>query len=340
MRALEWNRLTEITKTQKPFRGTTNRFPIGKRTHNTKCFYLEERNGEKVYVITYGHDHTTHFHTEEEYKASPSTIHYREWADEGQKYASYVPHPREMGIVRSDNTFEFTGNSYGQGENMLLTQWSLGTFFRSSRHGGMVYRQNYSDPLFHPIFKGMRVYCDTMRPVESSQYKIVGRRVSRKDANEFLKKYEDFYTINETMFKAMEWGSFIDTVIDIGVQNGLDFEKNWYLTREDHTRLLEFANKSLNDAPLDSCVSFLLAYDIKNMYSNARGHTDPKRSSYYAREIELDVLFSNLKRKLNKELYSKNPTVMKPIEHEAGKYYPPSEWGVEIYVDGKEVEQY
>jgi len=31
---------------------------------------------------------------------------------------------------------------------------------------------------------------------------------------------------------------------------------------------------------------------------------------------------------------------MKPIEHEAGKYYPPSEWGVEVYVDGKEVEQY
>ena len=76
------------------------------------------------------------------------------------------------------------------------------------------------------------------------------------------------------------------------------------------------------------------------MYSNARGNAHPSKGNYYSREIQLDVLFSNLKRKLNKELYSKNPTVMKPIEHEAGKYYPPSEWGVEVYVDGKEVEQY
>ena len=340
MRALEWNRLTEITKTQKPYRGTTNRFPIGKRTHNTKCFYLEERNGEKVYVITYGHSHKAHIHTEEEYKANPSVIHHREWADEGQKYVSYTPIPCEIGIVRSDNTFEFTGTNYGQGDNMLLSQWSMGTFFRSSRHGGMVYRQNYSDPLFHPIFKGMRVYCDDMKVHESSEYTLTGRRVSRKDANEFLKQYEDFYTINETMFKAMEWKSFMDTVLDVSSQMGIDYEKNWYMANEDKCRLLEFANKSLNDAPLDSCVCFLLAYDIKNMYANARGNANPSKGNYYAREHQLDVLFSNLKRKLNKELYSKNPTVMKPIEHEAGKYYPPSEWGVEVYVDGKEVEQY
>ena len=90
MKALEWDRLTNISKTVKPYRGTTNRFPIDKRTHNTKCFYVEERNGEQVYVITYGFRHNEHYHTKEEYEANKGKIHCREWeTDECQKYVTY-----------------------------------------------------------------------------------------------------------------------------------------------------------------------------------------------------------------------------------------------------------
>ena len=56
--------------------------------------------------------------------------------------------------------------------------------------------------------------------------------------------------------------------------------------------------------------------------------------------MELESIFINLKRKLNTELYRKNPTVMKQIEYEMGSLYPASQWGIDIYVDGKEVEQY
>ena len=51
MLALSWNRLTDITKAQKPYRGTTNRYPVGSRTQNTKNFYVDEIDGEKVYRI-------------------------------------------------------------------------------------------------------------------------------------------------------------------------------------------------------------------------------------------------------------------------------------------------
>ena len=208
MKALEWDRLTNISKTVKPYRGTTNRFPIDKRTHNTKCFYVEERNGEQVYVITYGFRHNEHYHTKAEYEANPSRIHHRQWEeDESKMYVSYTPVPRELGIVRSDNTFEFTAPYYGQGDNQIMTMWSRGTFFRSSRHGGMVYRSNSS---FHPIFKGMKVDCDTVMPAEGSEYKVVGKRVSRKDAKEFLSGYDGFYKVNEVMFKAMEYKNFMD----------------------------------------------------------------------------------------------------------------------------------
>ena len=67
MKALDWNRLTEITKNVKPYRNSTNRYPVADRRHNTKCFYVKEIDGEIVYEITYGYKYLEHFHTKEEY---------------------------------------------------------------------------------------------------------------------------------------------------------------------------------------------------------------------------------------------------------------------------------
>ena len=337
MKALEWDRLTNISKTQRPFRGTTNRFPIDKRTHNTKCFYIEERNGEQVYVITYGFRHNEHYHTKEEYEANKGKIHCREWeTDECQKYVTYSPVPRELGIVRSDNTFEFTAPYYGQGDNQIMSMWSRGYFSRSSRHGGMVYGERGS--LFHPIFKGMRLNCNTMMPAEGSEYKVVGKRVSRKDAKEFLSGYDDFYKVNEVMFKAMEYKNFMDTVVDVAEQVNAKFD-SWCLDSDVRRNLYKFFEDNKDTAPLDACCAFVLADDIQNMYRRVREHVK-QQASYRMEDLELQNLFDNVKRRLNKELYRKNPQCMKLTEYTPYQYYAPSEWGVEVYVNGNEVEQY
>ena len=335
MKALDWSRLTEITKTQKPYRGTTNRFPIGDRRHNTKDFVSEERNGEQVYSVRYGHTYKRHEHTMEEWQANQGSIHKREDYEGNIVYESYSSIPRELGIVRSDNTFEFTSAYYGQGDNMIMSNWARGWFLRSSRHGGMIYRTN---DVLHPIFKGMRVYCETMMPHESSQYQVVGKRVSRKDAKEFLSRYTDFYKINEVMLKAMDWKGYMETVADVLKPLGITTD-NWQLHSAEQEKLVKFAEENLNTSPLDAGIAYALAYDVQNLFSRHRAFSDPNGSSYYNREVELDVVFSNLKRKLNKELYKKNPSVMKLTEYEPNKPYPPSEWGVDITVNGKEVEQ-
>jgi hypothetical protein len=334
MKALEWSRLTEITKTTKPYRGTTNRFPIGDRRHNTKDFITEERNGEQVYVIRYGYSYKQHEHTKEEWFADQSNIHERNWNGE-TKYISYTTIPSELGIVRSDNTFEFTSNNYGQGDNQIMSSWSRGWFMRSSRHGGMIYRGN---DMFHPIFKGMRIDCDTMLPHESSKYQVVGKRVSRKDAKEFLNRYADFYQVNEVMLKTMEWKGFVDTALEVMAENSIGTE-NWGLTSSEREKLIKFADENLNTAPLDAGIAFSLAYDVQNLYSRVRASTGSSSGYYTSREIELDVVFANLKRKLNKELYKRNPSVMKLTEYVPNEPYPPSEWGVDIFVNGVEVEQ-
>lgn len=334
MKALTWERLTNITKTVKPYRGTTNRFPIADRRHNHKDFISEERDGENVFVIRYGFTYKEHQHTKAEYLANQSSIHERTY--NGQTtYVSYTRIPCEIGIVRSDNTFEFTSKNYGQGENQIMSSWSRGYFFRSSRHGGMVYR----DPdVFHPIFSGMRLNCDTMLPHESSQYQVVGKRVSRKDAKDFLSRYADFYQVNEVMLKTMEWKGYMDTTDDVMKSLGITSD-NWSIHSKDREKLIKFADENLDSASLDAGIAFALAYDVQNLYSRYRAFIDPNKGSYYAREVDLEVIFANLKRKLNKELYKRNPSVMKLTEYVPNEPYPPSEWGVDVYVNGKEVEQ-
>ena len=335
MKALTWDRLTEISVSQKPYRGTTNRFPIGDRRHNHKDFLKEERNGEQVYVIRYGYGWEAHEHTKEEWQANQGTIHER-ITDGVTVYESYKTIPRELGIVRSDNTFEFTHYNYGQGDNQIMSSWSRGYFFRSSRHGGMVYREGANN-LFHPIFKGMRINCDTMMPHKDSEYQVTGKRVSRKDAKDFLKRYEDFYKINEVMLKAMDWKGYMETATDVLKPLGIGTD-SWSLCSDERDKLIKFADENLNTAPLDAGIAFALAYDVQNLYSRYRAFNGDG-SSYYSREVELDVVFANMKRKLNKELYKRNPSVMKLTEYVPNQPYPPSEWGVDITVNGKEVEQ-
>lgn len=335
MKALEWERLTNIKNTVKPYRGTTNRFPIGDRRHNHKDFVTEERDGEQVYVIRYGYSWKSYEHTKEEWLANQGSITERAY-NGVTTYESYKTVPRELGIVRPDNTFEFTHCNYGQGDNQIMSSWSRGYFFRSSRHGGMVYKEG--NGLFHPIFKGMRLNCDTMMPHKDSEYQVVGKRVSRKDAKDFLSRYTDFYQINEVMLKAMDWNGYMEATSDVikSLEIGID---NWSLCSEDRDKLIKFADENLNTSPLDAGIAYALTYDVQSIYSRHRAHVDPNRGSYYAREVDLEVVFGNLKRKLNKELYKRNPSVMKLTEYVPNEAYPPSEWGVDITVNGVEVEQ-
>ena len=224
-----------------------------------------------------------------------------------------------------------------------MTSWTKGILYRSSRHGGMVYREgnhwnkDKGVTLFHPIFKGMRLYTDSMKPHESSVYKVVGKKVNRKVGNEFLKRYETFYSVNEAMLKAMEWKGFLETAVDV-VKPHVDDADNWWMSVEQRESLLKFANENIDVAPLDAGIAFMCAYDVQDLFRRVRSLM--RSENYWSSELDPVNLYTNLKRKLNKELYRSHPEVMTLVEYDMGIPYPASEWGVDIYVNGKEVEQY
>jgi hypothetical protein len=177
-----------------------------------------------------------------------------------------------------------------------------------------------------------------MQPHKDSIYQVVGKRVNRKEGKEFLKRYEDFYKVNEVMLKAMDYKSYMETAHDIASSLEIPTDR-WRPYNEDHEKLITYAESCINSAPLDAGVAFALAYEVKDVWSRLRAFTGAG-NNYYSREVELESIFTNLKRKLNNELYRKNPTVMNLVEHQMGSLYPASQWGIDIYVNGKEVEQY
>jgi hypothetical protein len=186
-----------------------------------------------------------------------------------------------------------------------------------------------------PIYKGMRVHCETMRPIKPIT--VVGRKVDRKVGKDLLAGYTDFYMTTEVMTKAMDYDVFVKTMVEVLDEHTDKPEErrhqNWEIFRN-------IADKLLSTAPLDAAMLYIYAWDIGSMRWNVTRFLDSSYSRYSAYEDTPHTMFLNLKRRLNKEIYKQNDKVFKKVEYTNCEMYPPSEWGYTVMVDGVEVEQY
>lgn len=342
MIALSYDRLNKISLMKNNhYRGDETRFPTGSRKQNNKCFYVREENGERVFDIVYGNYWETHNLTKEEYDSlaasgyrpdllrayTPSTTN-----TAGEKeYIRYEPKPRVLGVVRPDNTFEFNRERYYQGERGIMSQWCYGYLYNDSRRGGMVYTQ--SNQIMHPIWKGMRVNCATMKPTQ--EYQVFTRQVNRKASKVLTASYKDFIKINDTMFKAMNWQTFIGMAVDVRKQYGPEIKPSD--RRGAYENYATLAESVKDTAPMDAAVLFMLKMDIGQLHWHIHRSMN---GDIYNPDIQPTKLFEEVKCGLNKMLYRANTDVFKRVEQPAGKRYPAGDWGVEVIVDGKKVKQY
>jgi len=326
MRGFDYKRLEQITKVEKPFRGTTNRFPLGSRKHNLKNFYVREENGVEVFDVTCGTNWQSISITKEEYDERKAkggrNIH---------EYTSSVPHEymrfenpvHILGTSRPDGFFEFNAEGnypYGQGEKKFLSDFSAGWFNSDSRRGGMIWTQgNYMGvKRIMPIYKGMKLSTDD-RMTSKDEYVVIGKKVDRKVGKEVLAGYEHFYKVSETMCKAMDRDVFLRTAKEV-------------LEEHKHGKEFEAADALRDQAPLDAMILYAVAMDVGRIQQQILhpqwGHTEP---------IEV---FENLKRNMNNRIYKEHREVFKDIRYGMDEVYPPSVWGYEIEVNGEIVQQY
>ena len=320
MISLSYARLKRISLSEKPYRGSTNRFPIMGRRQNTKYFLAEEENGETIFRVMYGWIYSQQLVTPEEaveYKKNGKNLYHD--STKGQDYL-WVHKPQEMGVVRSDNTFEFTSGSYAQGGRKFLSDVSYGYFRNDSRRGGMVFRGRGG---FYPIHHGMRVDIKTMKPTKDIT--IIGKVVNRKASKKLMANHKDFFTVTETMCKAMTLESWLDTAKTIYLEHEIEHK----LPEE----ILVFAESLKDTAPLDALVlyAFGVNSDFRWRIKNP--------SSWHHHKDAIDT-FNAMKARLCKQIYKENKDTFKTVTYEMGKVYPPSAWGYTLMVDGVEVKQY
>ena len=339
MQTLNYQRLNHIAHSVSPYRGSLNRFPIGNRRQNTKYFLVGEENGESVFTIVHGCRYTYVTLTKEEHdkqlKDGVGNLHANQDSDGTWSCRRYDKVPNILGVVRSDNTFEFTGTGYGQGDRGILSNYSSGWLCTESRRGGMVWRTGHqnNERKVMPIYHGLRVNCETMQPTKPIT--VVGRKVDRKVGKTLLAKYTDFYLTTEVMTKAMDYEAFIKTMHDVANEH-----MNGFGTFDVDTDYSVKAESLLHTAPLDAAMLYMLEWDIGGMRWNLHRFIDSGSGRYSSSEDSPHTMFLNLKRRLNKEIYKTNDEVFKKVEYLNCEAYPPSEWGYTVMVDGVEVKQY
>ena len=302
MRYLNYDRLLSVANSVTPYRGTKNRFPIGNRRENNKYFLMGEEEGKAIFNVVYGDRYVKRDITKEEYDEYLAQGKAAGTSSATDAYFTWDKAPNIMGKVRGDNSFEFTAEAYYQGERGFLSQCSQGFFNTDSRRGGMLYRHGEK---MYPIYRGMRVDCETMRPL-GEDIVITGRKVNRKEGKNLLKQYVDFYKICEVMCKSMDGKTFEQTATAIYNEYKATDEAGFNIKTE---MAFALADSLIHQAPLDALILYALALDVHGIrWAVRNGGTHP-----YHSDISPMNAFEAIKRRLNKYLYTQNESVFKPV---------------------------
>jgi hypothetical protein len=300
---------------------------------------VREEDGQRVFDIVHGqrwkHINLTKAEHDNLAKQGSTKLRSYQHGDGTWEYYTYEVSPNILGVVRPDNTFEFTGDNYGQGDRGILSTYGHGELSTNSRMGGMIWTgrlHGNGERGAYPIYKGMRVNCESMQPIKPIT--VVGRKVDRKVGKDLLAGYANFYATTEVMTKAMDYEVFVRTMGDVMNDHmGGDIA-------QDHTVYSAKAEEIIESAPLDAAMLYMMGWDIGGMRWNLRRFLDTNFSRYSSSEDTPHTMFLNLKRRLNKEIYKANEKVFKKVEYVDGEMYPPSEWGYTVMVDGVEMKQY
>lgn len=340
-RNLYYENLKRITETQKPYRGTIDKYPFDDRRHNYKYFYPKEVNGEIEYHVGYYNKWESETMTAEEYNAkkdSMSKLELKKWEEETiwdrdsssvKRTGNYIKNfknPKVDLIVRSDNTVEVVTDNFHQGMRMIFSAWNYanGVFQSSVAHGGIVYRRRDNGvDITIPIFKHIRFNMDTMAIHESSKYLATYKTVDRKLSKQAMSIYQEKLNGAYAFITCMDRESFNQDRDEVIAELMPNFHTNYYWGKSMRDDALELADKILLDKPVESIYLFMKAFNV-GYYMSSLAHPSD--------------WINGFKKKFAKYIHIKHDTFTKEyLTHlENFKLSP---WNIEITVNGKMVER-
>ena len=328
----------------KPYRNT-NEIPMWNRRHRGKFMVPREVDGKTEYLICYWYQYTPHDITEAQFKAL-SVAEQKDYSLATRYnptetiYRKYTREPNVLGIVRDDNTIEFTAKYMGQGDRYFMSQLSRGLYYRAGNKGGVFYR-NYRSRIEQIIFKGLRINIETLEPHESCKYEVVSRTVGRKEAKKALAHVKEPFKIAEVMLKGYSIENFLQGVYDME-RTVLDEDENTHYGAGSDT-LAKLRTAGLNLLSTDEVGgAMLLMLSVPYGRLGSRVHNYVQNGvlhSWYG-QVEPIEYFYSMQKQIYKEIYKGCEGVLKERTHLHGEHIPASQWPIDIKLNGEVVESY
>lgn len=348
---ISYSNLINISQTEKPFRGTTNKFPYDKRTHSTKFFLVEKINGAIEFHLYYGTDYVVHPMTQEEWDAKRPTMsksQLKKVDNYNGQWSYYENASKLFAIVRQDNSLEITTDDANQGTRLMLSRmlWrnANGGVVDSIRHGGTVYK-SYDGNTVIPIFKGLRVYIDTdqIRVHPDCNYKVVTRTLDKSKSSELLKPYRKKFKMVQSMFKAMDTVTFMKDFMNIIVDTNhpyrdlLDGHGFWHDKLDKEAK--RYGDVLFETNTVDAMYHYMVADNthwIRYRIKDYMEHREIDSNTYYSRSLNPLSFFMRarkqfeLDKKLSSDIFIKH-------EYQKGESYPSSIWQIDVILNGQVV---
>jgi len=219
---LTYKGLQHVTHTQDPFRGTMN-FPMySDRRQPYSLFRVVETENDIEYHVCYGRDWESKEITEQKYNLLKGVRGKRV----SKKDRDYEPYPfyettaipRALAIVRSDNTIEFVRDSYWQGDRKKVSEWLKHTSYMFDGYrfsgNGLVAHVNGQD-VSMPIFKGLRLDAETLKPHESQNIRVFRNVVDRKRSKVLMEGYKAKLDVAHAMLKCLDTDTMMVSAKDL-----------------------------------------------------------------------------------------------------------------------------
>lgn len=165
--------LDKIVRLGKPYRGTSNVYPLGDRRYTHRHFVANEDGTYDIWHINLAQ------------------------GVEARKGLRFGLFQRLLGVVHPDNSFEFyqAGN---QSDNLILSEGLGMHVHQVSRLGGSVVEKGN---FIHPVFKGLRVDLATGNAV--TPYKVVVRKAKLPRAKAYYKRFTESIDVGLAMLESM-----------------------------------------------------------------------------------------------------------------------------------------
>jgi len=334
---LTYKGLQLVTYTQEPLRGTMN-FPMySDRRQPYSLFHIVETENDIEYHVCYGRDWDIKEITEQKYNLLKD-VKGRHVTKKDRDYEPYpfyerIKKSRVLAIVRSDNTIEFTLDSYWQGDRKKMSEWIKPTCYMFDGYrfsgNGLTAHANGQD-VSMPIFKGLRLDAETLKPHESQNIQVFRRTIDRKKSKPLMERYKTKLDIAHAMLKCLDTDTMMVSARDLYDQYADKTDSNYTYLNSD--KAMKVGDDLLDSgAEFEASMMFAMAININGFSDYAIKNGRHARYNI----CEPKNIVPRLKTNLAKKAYETH----KPFYEEEVSFMNTkgSQWGLRVVLNGVDV---